>query len=361
MHLHKHSRRAGGSVHVAADLARAQASAGRSTDRPVRVMQGFYFGPDLPPANPFTQLLVESMPPEVSCLSFSWRRAVLGGYDVFHAHWPEYMLRADSVPRRLAKCLLTVVALTRMRLTRTPVVRTLHNADPHEPGGWAERRLLAVMDRATSTVIVMAGDVPARFAHARVVRIPHGHYRTWFPATDTAAEPGRIACVGLLKAYKGVDTLLEAFAGLDDPDARLTVAGAPNDRTVAAAVVEAARHDERIEARLQFLPDQQLADVVRRAQVLAFPYAYLRNSGAVLLALSLDRPALLPAGPVADDLVAEFGEQWCTTFDPPLASADLARALAWSARPRAAEVDMSGREWADIGRRHAEVYRARER
>src|SRR4051794_31037997 len=67
--------------------------------------------------------------PGVEVQTFSWRRALRGGYSVFHVHWPEILVSGRSRSKKLVRQCLFVLFLLRLRLTRTPLVRTMHNLD----------------------------------------------------------------------------------------------------------------------------------------------------------------------------------------------------------------------------------------
>ena len=41
--------------------------------------------------------------------------------------------------------------------------------------------------------------------------ILHGHYREWYGPSNAPSVPGRLLCFGLLRPYKGVESLLAAF------------------------------------------------------------------------------------------------------------------------------------------------------
>ena len=82
-----------------------------------------------PTTNPYIVMLREALEgtPGVRVLTFSWRTALTADYDVFHVHWPDILASGQSPLKTLARQALLALLLLRLRLTRTPVVRTLHN------------------------------------------------------------------------------------------------------------------------------------------------------------------------------------------------------------------------------------------
>ncbi|MEZ0164109.1 glycosyl transferase [Kineococcus sp. LSe6-4] len=319
-----------------------------------------------PTSNPYLAALLESLPAGgergVDVRTFSWRTALLGRYDVLHVHWPELLLRSHRRGGRAARAAATGLLLARLALRRTPLVRTVHNPSPHEDGGRLERFLLARLDAATTvTVHLSARTVGTVCPGSTAVVVPHGHYRGQYAGHEHRAPvPGRLVHPGLLRPYKQVEALLAAFTALPGEHS-LHVLGAAPDAALAGRVRAAAAGDDRVRADLHHVGDAELVRAVTAAELVVLPYAPRGGSGAQLLALSLDRPVLLPAGPAAAELAAEVGPGWVHTFTGPLSPAHLQAALAAvraDARTgtRADHPDLSARGWDVVGRAHADVY-----
>ncbi|GEL98117.1 glycosyltransferase [Cellulomonas terrae] len=324
--------------------------------RPICVLESFP-GPR-PTTNPYLVQLLAELPDDVVASTFTWRRALRGRYDVFHVHWPEKLPRGSSRTKTLARQAATAALLLRLRLRRTAVVRTLHNAAPHEAGGRVERVLLRWMDRRTTLFVRLNPATPLP-VHAApgvpVVTIAHAHYRDWFARFPRGeAMPGRVLFFGLIRPYKGVEDLLAAFHDLPDEGASLRVVGHPEDAALGRSVAEQAAADPRIGVRLEYVDDETLAAEINAAQVVVLPYRHLHNSGVALLALSLDRPVLVPAGGTATELAAEVGDAWVPTFTDVVGAADLAAALARTAPGRP---DLSARDWSVVAPAHAAAFR----
>lgn len=329
---------------------------GAATGRRIRVLHV------LPAPDGTTQYvdhMIGGAPPEIQILTFSWFRAIFGAYDVLHVHWPEFLVRQRTPVGRFVKQVLARTLLLRLELTETPVVRTAHNIAPHESGDRLERQFLDALDRRTALWVRLNPTTPLP-SGVRSATIPHGHYRSVFPPDPgTTPEPGRLVQFGLIRRYKGIERLLEVFGAINDPTMRLTIAGRPQDDTLAAHVAAVAAADDRVEARLEFVSDEVLAHEVRRAELVVLPYTQMHNSGAALLALSLDRPVLVPRSAATDALAREVGEGWVIMFDGVLQRGDLLRAMAVArlTRDRGTRPHLAERDWELVGRQHAEAYR----
>lgn len=303
----------------------------------------------------YVDQVVTDAPASVHFLFFRWRTALFGRYDVVHVHWPELMIRARHPAKAWMRRRALTALLVRTRVMRIPILRTVHNDRPHEEGSAAETRALARLDRSTSLAIVLTATT--RVPHdIPTVHIPHGDYRTRFaPSPDVAAIAGRVLFFGLIRPYKNVDGLISSFVELGDDRFELRIVGRPSP-ALRRPIEERIASVERVSGRLEFLPDAELVDEVTASSLVALPYLEMSNSGAVLVALSLDRPVLVPDSPATAELAEEVGSQWMYRYSGEFTASVLRDAIEWSRAARTERPVLDGRDWATIGRQHARVY-----
>ncbi len=308
--------------------------------------------------NPYLVQLLRALPEQVETRYFSIRTALFSRYDVFHVHWPEYLLRHRNRAVTRIKQACVALLLLRLWLTGVPVVRTLHNARPHEPGGWVEAQVLRAMEALTTRRIRINAAGNAQGPHADTIL--HGHYRDWFaPHSVPESVAGRLLCFGLLRPYKGIETLLDAFGALPSAPSRLRIVGNPVNPEMRQTVEAACANDARISARLEYVSDAVLAQEIGQAQYVVLPYRDMQNSGALLLALSLGRPVLVPRSDANEALATEVGAGWVRLYDGALSAPILEQALQSDAMSaRGAAPDLSGRDWPALGRQHYATYLA---
>lgn len=196
---------------------------------------------------------------------------------------------------------------------RPPLVLTAHDVLPREPRPGqldAQRRLYERVD----AVVVHSEHGAARLRDelgidaARVHTIPHGaftHLAEPAPAdasAHAAVEPaaplppelaavGRpvVLCFGLMRPYKGIDVLLEAWRGIED--AELWIVGLP--KMDIAPLRAAASPNVRFVPR--FVVDREIPAFFRRADIVVLPYREIDQSGVLFTALAFGRPLLLSA------------------------------------------------------------------
>ncbi|MFV0373220.1 glycosyltransferase [Microbacterium sp.] len=286
---------------------------------------------------------------------FTWRAALFGRYDLFHLHWPEGLTSGGGSVKGQVTYALTRLLNARLRVTRTPVVRTLHNLRPHDADITPRlRRVLDAFDSRTRMEIHLVPEAD-RGSGPPSMMIPHGSYVEPFAQYERAPSiPGRVLFFGLIRPYKGVEALLDAFEQ-SPVDCELRIVGSPRDTALQERIVSAARADPRISYTFGFVSDADLVREVTSAQTVVLPYRELHSSGAALVALSLQRAIVIPDGSTARSLQEEAGTEWVRIFSPPFDEAALAQAAS-SHQPSGAP-DLSARTWARVRDAHHRAYR----
>jgi glycosyltransferase involved in cell wall biosynthesis len=177
-------------------------------------------------------------------------------------------------------------------------------------------RSLALGYRSLDAVLVLgeqtAADLRAAWPGVREVAVvPHGNEGVFLreaPIPASCTDPV-VLFFGTMQAYKGLDLLLEAFAlvRVDQPDARLIVAGAPSGDTDLADLRRTAERVGGVDLRPGYVPLEEVPQLFEQARVVATPYRYANASGVVELAHTFARPVVATA--VGDlPVVVEHGK-----------------------------------------------------
>lgn len=195
---------------------------------------------------------------------------------------------------------LTVQPLdVRLLPPKRPRVLTAHDVLPKEPRRGqvaATRRLLRKMDAVVVHSEHGAGGLhELGVAPERVHVIPHGAFDYLTRLPEEAPLPDELAQVegpvvlffGLLRPYKGLDVLLEAFRSVDG--AELWIVG--NPRMPTAPLHQLARPKVRFVER--FVTDPEIPAFFRRADLVVLPYRQIDQSGVLYTALAFGRPLVL--------------------------------------------------------------------
>lgn len=277
---------------------------------------------------------------QIDSIPFSWKSALFGRYDVLHVHWPEMFVRDKSFPRRIVKRAMYVILMVRLRIEKVPVVRTLHNLRPHEAGSKFEAFLIGWLERSTNAYVSLNpfSKVPTSAPNRLIRHAAYDEVFARFPHTPQV--PGRVLYFGLVRPYKGVESLLTAFSSVRLA-ATLRVVGRPSDDL--KSVLDVAQvADPRITVNARFVSDAELVGEITSAELVVLPYTKMHNSGALLAALSLNRHVLVPDTEVNRWIASEVGEEWFSFFSSRLTSSDIENAIV-SATKQAQPPDLTNR------------------
>ena len=319
----------------------------------------FGFKRPRPESNPYRILLVDNLPDDVEPLHFGWNTALFGGYDVLHIQWLEHFTDTSAGVRGFAKRLCLRLLARRLREREIPVVVTMHNEAPHETLNDRDLHNYRAFAKLVSAYVTLNRHTKTPDGvHRR--EIPHGHYRDWYkiPVRRTRDVNPRALFFGMVRPYKNIEDLIDAFTQLDR-DASLRILGSPNSDEYAGTLHELACGDERITLNLRHIDDDRLTQEIVDANLVVLPYRSMHNSGAALLALSLNTPVVVVDNEVNQDLRAEFGDQFVFLFREVLDRVQLEEAFECLGQSgtEAAAVGMSKRSWDVIGEKHAALYR----
>lgn len=301
--------------------------------------------------------VVSEAPADIRFVYFSWRAALFGRYDVFHVHWPEFLLRGRSAPITIARSALFRALLLRLRIRGTPVVRTMHNLHPHEEGGASEKRLLKALDRLTSVWVRIstATEFPETGQHFTVL---HGSYERELGALRRAERvPGRLLFIGRIEPYKGVEELARCFKALTRSDLQLRIVGRA-DSDLEASIRATVGSDERVTCLFEFVPDETLVAEVTAAELVVLPYREMHNSGIALVALSLGVPILASRSPANEALAREVGDGWVSLFDGEITGAAMENAVASTKLLLGGRPRLQNRSWESVAEGYAVAFRA---
>ncbi|MES3630984.1 MAG: glycosyltransferase family 4 protein [Longimonas sp.] len=327
--------------------------------------------------NPYNRLLSDALEAQgVDVHEFTPERALKGRYDLWHMHWPDDVLSYPSTARAagMMSAVLALMAWARIRGTR--IVWTVHDLGPHDNYHPLLERIFwnGFIPQVDGFISLSAtGREMARAQHPMLNEtpskvVPHGHYRAAYPDPIPRAE-GRealglesdmpvILYIGRIRPYKNVGRLIRAFKTMDRPKARLVVAGNPVDGSLRESLQYVAASDPRVRLDLRFIPPDLVPTYMAATDLVALPYDNVLHSGAALLALSFNRPVMVPARGAMRELQEYVGSQWVHTFDGRLLASKLSEGLNWAMHtPRDSEAPLDLFGWDVLAERTIDLYR----
>jgi glycosyltransferase involved in cell wall biosynthesis len=201
----------------------------------------------------------------------------------------------------------------------------------------------------------------------RVRVIPHGAFdyltrlpeEKPLPAELQGAEGPVVLSFGLLRPYKGIECLLEAFGRLHG--AELWVVGNPRmDVWPLRQLADAA--EGRVRFVTRFVEDAEIPAIFRRADVIALPYLDAEHSGVLYTGLAFGKPLVLSSVGGFPEVAAAGAAR----LVPPGDSEALAAALAELTGDEGARAELAAAaraaaagpfSWDEAARRTLELYR----
>jgi D-inositol-3-phosphate glycosyltransferase len=205
------------------------------------------------------------------------------------------------------------LCLPLLRLLRIKVVTTAHNILPHEPH-LIDRFVKTVIFRSSHLVIAHSDFIKQQLIQkfnlpeGKISIVPHGNFDAYLPDPMPSRESARaqlglsptddvLLFFGYIRAYKGLDLLLDAFelAGASCPHLKLLVAGAPHTRKLVdhyRARIARILPANRVVLHAHYISHEMLPCYFIAADIVMLPYRHIYHSGIVHLAYSFARPVI---------------------------------------------------------------------
>lgn len=202
----------------------------------------------------------------------------------------------------MAPCFGTMARIARTN-GHTRVVCQIDNVEPHEHH-LTDRIFNLYYLRAVDAFVNMSasvGEQLRRYTTAPALFSPHPmfeHLGSRVERTEACHrlgwDPSRhyVLFFGLIRAYKGLDILLEAWKMVQRDDLRLVVAGEfYDDRTAYEPLF--GQLGERVVLCDRFIPDEEVKYLFSAADALVLPYRSATQSGVTQIAYNFSVPIIV--------------------------------------------------------------------
>jgi glycosyltransferase involved in cell wall biosynthesis len=230
-------------------------------------------------------------------------------------------------------------------MRRRPVVIEFHEVvDPLEQSVGVIRVYARVMGRlirrlASQYVVHSEADralISTQYSidPGRIAVIPHGLYDQ-YPVRDKEEARDRLGIVedycilffGLIRPYKGVKSLIEAFEALPEPilpRSRLLIVGEAWEDTESISHARQSGVRERITVVDRYVSDNEISQYFSAADVLVIPYTRASQSGVAHIGMAFGLPIIASK---VGGLVESLGMYEGTRFVEPGKPEEITRAL----------------------------------
>ncbi len=330
-------------------------------------------------SNPFQAMLygeLEHLNVQVSdwsYLSALWRTA-----DLWHFHHPDTVVFPRARWQSFGETVAMRLLLAWAKLIGIKILWTVHDLDSSDGlhpklEAWFWRYFIPRLDGCIYLTRFGNQLAAQRFPELREKQsfvITHGDFRPAYTNTVSRAEararlglPNEATVLlhfGLIRPYKNVPALIEAFNGWQQPEdgtaCILLIVGRVVDRDLEDCIRALAAANSAVRLELAWVPFEDTQLYFNACDLVVLPYRRILNSGTLLLALSFERPALVPDKGVLAEQQVRFGESWIRLYRDDLESEDLAAASAWARDEQRQSPNFTGMSWRDIAVETREAY-----
>lgn len=249
-----------------------------------------------PPADLTTERVLNS------CNPFNWfslgRRIRKEAPDLlFCCYWMAFMAPAYGTVCRIAR-----------KNKRTRCISLVHNMFPHEKGlldklfapyfTGSQYGFVALSESVVKDIAKLSPDAPKTFSPHPI----YDHYGERMSKAEACEalhlDPTLeyMLFFGLVRAYKGLDLLLDAFGNVKEqlPDLRLIIAGEfyEDEERFRQQIADCGLTD-RVIIRNEFIADADLRKYFGAASLIAQPYKSATQSGVTQVAFHFEKPMLV--------------------------------------------------------------------
>lgn len=306
---------------------------------------------------------------------YSHWKALFEKFDIVHFHWPDGYINQKNIFKTLQRSLLLSFILMVVKLRGSKLVWTVHNVVPHDAFHprysaffmrWFAKRCdgLIFMSEESKSTFFTTYNCKDNIHYAI---IPHGHYRSSYPspiAQETAKNQlglptGKkiLLFFGMIKPYKNIDALMALFNQAKLENYVLVVAGNTDLPELRERLEDYARNPN-IHLFLKFIPDDKLHIYLSAADAVILPYKSILNSGALLLALSFNKPVVAPHIGAFVSLQQELGRKWIYSYADELDTGTLKNALSYlESQDHSQPCPLENYDWGKIAASTLHFYR----
>ena len=184
-------------------------------------------------------------------------------------------------------------------------IAIIHNLVPHEKR-FFDRWLNKIFVRNFDAFVVMSEQVKIDLLSlrpdAKCIKLEHPWYDQFLEKIDRKdaceklgldASKKILLFFGLIRDYKGLDLLMEAFALLDDSYTLLVAGEFYSDRSIYTRLILDSRIKSRVKVIDKFIPDDEVHIYFSAADVSVLPYRSATQSGVTATSFHFGVPVIV--------------------------------------------------------------------
>lgn len=256
------------------------------------------------------------------------------GKDIFHIHWVNAFVPSAHIWKtplfNTFAYWVYVTNLFGIKMLGYKLVWTAHNVMPHEPVFINGKDILARkwLVRLSDLVIVHSETAKRHLLEhglhpKKIVIIPIGSYVGVYPNTISQKKArGKLHVpfdsfaylfLGLIRDYKGVDTLITSYNAICSDKTSLIIAGACHDNDLRTKLKKLCVNN--VLWREGTVPDEEMQDYFAAADIVVLPFKKMTTSSSALLAFSFEKTVIVPSMGNLSELPASIAYTYIPSDD----------------------------------------------
>ncbi|MNP07714.1 GDP-mannose:glycolipid 4-beta-D-mannosyltransferase precursor [compost metagenome] len=246
--------------------------------------------------------------------------------DIVHIHWMHHAYQNRNPLLFIVKSCIFIMTMVYMKLRNIQMIWTIHNLYPHHVEHRRMERFMRTLICRFCNKLIVASDsikrkvmdefkVPA----SKLFVVKHGHYLGVYKhggvdyrqVYKISEDADVYLFLGAIKAYKGVEDLIEAFNAVKTKKSYLIIAGKADAKM--QEYLKQVKDLDHIILELRFIPNESIADLISAVDVMVMPYKEITTSGSAILGLSFKKLIIMPNNDFIDEY---FKEDMVVRYDP---------------------------------------------
>ncbi len=246
--------------------------------------------------------------------------------DIVHIHWMHHAYQNPNPVLFIVKSFIFICTMLYLKLRNVQLVWTIHNLYPHHvkyPS--MERFMRSIICRLCSKLIVASESIKRKVMKEfsvpanKLFVVKHGHYLGVYKSKGIdfrqqyhISEGADIFLfLGAIKAYKGVEDLINAFNAVKTKQTFLIIAGKADSEM--DEYLKRVKDTGNIILDIRFVPNEEVADLISAVDVMVMPYKEITTSGSAILGLSFKKLIVMPDNDFIDEY---FKKDMVVSYDP---------------------------------------------
>jgi beta-1,4-mannosyltransferase len=230
--------------------------------------------------------------------------------DAVHIHWLFNFIKKGNLWVELKGLARFIIILIHLKMSRIKIVHTVHNFPPYHEDHAMIGYLYAISLINLADLVICHSDTARReLSHFTLKRqklrvMPHGSY-TGYYRNDIGKDSARRTLgipqdafvylfFGLIREYKGVDELIEAFLRLHDDKSLLYIAGdSLHNGYVENHIIPRIAKSPNIRLVNSYITDNDVHLYFNACDALVYPFRRITSSGSMMLAYTFAKPVVI--------------------------------------------------------------------